>query len=106
MSEIKVVYCYDAQGYLVDVVEKGSVTGHYNTTENPFPDGLFHPRFIDGEWVEGGEPPEYPVGYLTVDQKIAALEKENKTLKLKLNAQSDQYQFLEDVVTEIILMTQ
>lgn len=42
----------------------------------------------------------------TEDQeRLESLEKENHMLKMQNNALSDQYQFLESVVTEIIMKT-
>lgn len=70
------------------------------------PPSFYKAKWQDGKWVEAGQAPSTEPAPLTTEQRIAALEKENKMYKLKLDAQADQYQFLEDVVTEIILMTQ
>lgn len=70
------------------------------------PPSFYKAKWNGEEWIETGEKPVPVDPYVSPEERIIALEKENRMYKLKLDAQADQYQFLEDVVTEIILMTQ
>lgn len=69
------------------------------------PPSYYKARWQDGEWVEAGQAPEPQPVEPTVDEKVLALERDNQMLRLQNQALADQYQFLEDVVTEMIVTT-
>lgn len=105
---MKLLYRFDEKGYYIpgeDYIGQNPVG---NSTDIPPIDpegrGMYKPRFVDGKWVEEGAPPVVQTPQLTLEEKITALEKDNKTLRLQISAAVEQNQFLEDVVTEIILL--
>lgn len=103
---MKQVYRIDEDGiYIEPVVLKDGEAIPADCVEI-MPPSFYKAKWVDHEWFEVGEPPVPVDPYISPELKIAALEKDNKMLRLQLNTQSEQYQFLEDVVTEIIIMTQ
>lgn len=69
------------------------------------PPSFYKARWQDGEWVEAGQVPEAQSKQPTVDEKVSALERENRMLRLQNETIANQYQFLEDVITEMIVST-
>lgn len=104
---MKQVYRIDENGFYVEpVVLFGKDEPIPADCVEIMPPSFYKAKWVDHEWIEAGEKPEPVDPYVSPEERIIALEKENQMYKLKLDAQADQYQFLEDVVTEIILMTQ
>lgn len=109
---MKIYYKFDAQGYFLPgedvIVSVGGENPIGNYTEKPpmlNGKGMYKPRFVAGEWVEEGQAPEPQPVEPTVDEKVSALERDNQLLRLQNDVLADQYQFLEDVVTEMIVTT-
>lgn len=63
-------------------------------------------KVVDGKltWVPL-DAPETPAEDKPFSERVAELESENKLLKLQSEAHTTNYQFLEDVVTELIITT-
>lgn len=63
-------------------------------------------KVVDGKltWVPL-DAPETPAEDKPFSERVAELEAENKLLKLQSEAHTTNYQFLEDVVTELIITT-
>ena len=63
-------------------------------------------KVVDGKltWVPL-DAPETPAEDKPFSERVAELEKENRLLKLQNEAHTTNYQFIEDVVTELILTT-
>ncbi|WP_214780994.1 hypothetical protein [Exiguobacterium sp. S3] len=63
-------------------------------------------KVVDGKltWVPL-DVPETPAEDKPFSERVAELEAENKLLKLQSEAHATNYQFLEDVVTELIITT-
>lgn len=61
---------------------------------------------VDGKltWVPL-DAPEAPAENKLFSERVAELEKDNRLLKLQNEAHTTNYQFIEDVVTELILTT-
>lgn len=62
--------------------------------------------YVNGEWQltgnrEPAEPPELPTPQLTTEERLAELEKENKTLQAQLEASIQSNQMLEDCLVEM-----
>lgn len=69
------------------------------------PPSYFCARWLGDEWMETGTLPETLPQPPTLDEKVATLERDNRLLRLQNDTLSDQYQFLEDVITEMIVAT-
>jgi hypothetical protein len=70
---MKTYYRYDEDFYFVGMeLEDG---GEFTTDIRP-PDGLYKARFVDGEWVETGEPPTITDADLTptFEERLKACE--------------------------------
>lgn len=62
--------------------------------------------YVNGEWQltgnrEPAEPPEPPTPQPTTDERVEALERENKTLQAQLEAMIQSNQMLEDCLVEM-----
>ena len=81
MSQAKVGFRYDDAGYFIEPVEIfGDELPDYVTLET-WEEPCVKPRFVDGSWTDEGHLPEPSPTEMTVDEKIALLEKENMQLK-------------------------
>lgn len=62
--------------------------------------------YVNGEWQQTGnreptEPPEQPTPQPTTEERLEALEHENKTLQAQLEASIQSNQMLEDCLVEM-----
>lgn len=103
---MKQVYRMDEDGHYIEPVILSDAEPVPADCVEIMPPSFYKAKWIGEEWIEAGEKPAPVDPYVSPEERIVALEKENRMYKLKLDAQANQYQFLEDVVTEIILMTQ
>ena len=69
------------------------------------PPSFYKPKWDGEKWVEIGQRPESGPPEMLIEEKLATLERENRMLFLKNDTLADQYQFLEDVITEMIVTT-
>ena len=69
-------------------------------------DTVIGDTYVNGEWQQTGnreptEPPEPPAPRPTTEERLAALERENKTLQAQLEASIQSNQMLEDCLVEM-----
>lgn len=69
-------------------------------------DTVIGDTYVNGEWQltgnrEPAEPPEPPAPQPTTDERVEALERENKTLQAQLEAMIQSNQMLEDRLVEM-----
>ena len=94
-------------GYFRTVPDGWAVIPPSMTTEN-FPFGEVAAEEVNGvmtvtKWTPGTvpEPEPEPDPEPTTEERVAALEDENATLKAQITAQSDQMDFYEDCIAEM-----
>lgn len=103
----KLIAFLDANGvvtglHLMTEAEASAVGSWVLATEDTF----VGDTYVNGEWQQTGnreptEPPEPPVQQPTTKERLAALEKENKTLQAQLEASIQSNQMLEDCLVEM-----
>lgn len=102
----KLIAFLDANGvvtglHLMTEAEASAVGSWVLATEDTF----VGDTYVNGEWQQTGnreptEPPEPPAQQPTTEERLAALEKENKTLQAQLEASIQSNQMLEDCLVE------
>lgn len=106
---MKLLYRVDENGYYIPGEDYFAEKPDANSTDVPPIDpegrGMYKPRLVDGGWVDEGLPPKPQPIMPTIEDKVAALERENRMLRLQNETIANQYQFLEDVITEMIVST-
>ena len=103
----KLIAFLDANGvvtglHLMTEAEASAVGSWVPATEDTF----VGDTYVNGEWQQTGnreptELPEPPVLQPTTEERLAALEKENKTLQAQLEASIQSNQMLEDCLVEM-----
>ena len=103
----KLIAFLDANGvvtglHLMTEAEASAVGSWVLATEDTF----VGDTYVNGEWRQTGnreptEPPEPPAPQPTTEERLAALEKENKTLQAQLEASIQSNQMLEDCLVEM-----
>ncbi|KAB2860964.1 MAG: hypothetical protein F9K39_14375 [Exiguobacterium chiriqhucha] len=105
MGKAKIGFKYDKEGYFVEPIELFNDDIPEYVTIEPWQEPCVKPRFVDGVWTDAGHLPEPLPNELTVTEKLATMERDNRMLRLKNDILANQYQFLEDVITEMIVAT-
>lgn len=81
----------DYVGDIPTIEVEGMLVNDPHYIEGPVPIGFNLPKREDGEWVEGGEPPE------PTPQPPSDIEK----LEAKITAATDYADFLEEIIVEM-----
>lgn len=103
----KLIAFLDANGvvtglHLMTEAEASTVGSWVPATDDTF----VGDTYVNGEWQQTGnreptEPPEPPAPQPTTEERLAELEKENKTLQAQLEASIQSNQMLEDCLVEM-----
>jgi hypothetical protein len=102
---MKQVYKIDIDGYYLEPVIIGDEEKLPDDCVYEQPPSFYKAKWQYGEWLEDGQAPVTDPAKPSLEDKIALLEKENELLKLQNKNLADQYEFLEDVVEELIIVT-
>ena len=103
----KLIAFLDANGvvtglHLMTEAEASAIGSWVPATDDTF----VGDTYVKGEWQQTGnreptEPPEPPAPQPTTEERLAELEKENKTLQAQLEASIQSNQMLEDCLVEM-----